>query len=296
MAPKRKRSPRGSPRARSRSRSPEKKQTTKERTTKTAKYAAKSQGVTYGTKADMSRALKSAIGPNRESDRITPDVLKIMEEYGNFHECDGPTKVGKLCLKGKAYFNSAHKMDCTSYCGEEKQCHEWMSNLLQKIPPSLTIQNVEGKIAKTAGIKHMEFDFIIEESKGVKPNWFQMRKIIDPKTLQEKKMLQKTDLELKFPYMWGIDGDHIRRDDFLISDEDAVKLFCKNIKKVQPWGPKHFLRVDVMYFIHRPNDLQRGDEVAIRDKLPLFLSNHLKETMFFSLVYDSLHLKFIFRM
>jgi hypothetical protein len=274
MAPKRKRSP---ARARSRSRSPEKKRAKSPRKTKTSMYAAaKAEAPRYGTKKEMTAKLRSEL---TDKTNLPKDLFNIMEQYGNFDECDGPTDLGKLCLKGKEYFERVHNMNCTSYCGNENNCNVWMSDFLSQIPREITV--VDAKDRMNAEIDSLHIDFEVED--GANPTSLTLNKYINIE--EEKEMIEESKIELQHPYLWRVNlkiKKKLIADQLLnISDAEAIKYFCNILQKAQPWGDNYGLHVFV-YYKGQSSIIGSNKPIKVKiAKLPSVLSDRLIETYWY---------------
>lgn len=266
MAPKRKRSPRA------RSRSPEKKIAKSPRKTKTSRYA-QSPAPLYGTKKEMKQKIDLALEPIHG---MTRDVRNLMEQYGNFDECDGPTELGKLCLKGKDYFKRVHKMNCTSYCGNASNCGAWMSYLLSQIPPEVTVVDTkDSEQQMDAKIDSITFAFDVERTHQT---YFSLKKYVNIE--HNKEIIEESKIELKYPYLWHVHGlikaTQIK-DSFLnISDAQAVEYFCKLLQSAEPWGDNFSLSMFVSCKGKSPIGQLKPSKVKFV-KLPSVLSDTFVE-------------------
>jgi hypothetical protein len=289
MPPKRKRSPR----ARSRSRSPEKKRAKsppkkeeKKRTTKTSQAAAARSNVIYGTGKQMNAKLRSEL---TDKTYIPKDLFNIMEQYGNFHECDGPTDLGKLCLKGKDYFKRVHKMNCSTYCGEAHNCHAGISTILNAIPQRITVTNAsDGKERTNANISDIHFDFITKDSIEI-----DMTKTINKNYVEEIRKRYKIE-KLNYPYVWHVTPKEITDARFLpISDKEAIEHFCQLLREGQLEGQFTF---NVRAYYKAETFLKKNGFFAkalLEEPLPEILSDNLVKADWYA---DFVTLNFEFKL
>lgn len=263
MAPKRKRSRSRSPRRdRKKSRSPAKKSKT---TTGAAAVKSHERKEIYSFGKQMNEALRREIRKHEGEHPMATEVLSLMEQYGDFHECDGPTNLGELCLKGSSYFRDEHKLNCRSYCTKKAPCLKWLRDLYVWFPNEIEVvamsQDRPPKPPQTVkAVRNGAIYFKCYSNFKDQIYRYELIRIWSAgqkeyKNVPENEKKNVTNFENLWVEEKGIDREVEYIQFHNMTDPDAMNLFCDKISSMPmpPQGHQLHFYINCIYIIKGPS-------------------------------------------
>jgi hypothetical protein len=233
---------------------------------------------------------------------MPPSVLGLIGQIGNFHPCDGPTDMGKLCMKGKAFFQKTNGVDCREYCADKENCMKWITAVHDAIPEQ--IQVIKNGVTHTGDLTAFGVSFDDDMS------YISIEKIIDPEQIEiqlrsdydEKDVLIAHDKsELTQPYLWKLRiiriKGHRLKNGLLMNWEDkqVLGMFCDKLREALPWQSKMVaLHLSVFY---KSKNLDRNTKkLQLVSQLSDILKENLTGVTQFGSVNPMIELSFILKL